>query len=161
MKPSEYEISGLSMKILYIGLFINVVGAVIVFFGGTYLVDNVLEKIADPEKMKVFGYALLAVSIIELVAIFFMKRNFFNPDNIKRMNPRTFMQFAGQIKVYYLILYFLAFAPSIYGLLYYYLCGDQNMFVLMICITLIGYMMIRPKPSFIQKMVEPLEFDDV
>jgi len=161
VKPSNYEISGLAMKILYLGLFIDIVGAVVIFFGGTYLVDNVLEKIADPDKMKVFGYVLLAVSFTELIAIFFIKRNFFNPESIKRMNPRTFKQFSGQIKVYYLILYFLAFAPSIYGLLYYYLCGDQNMFVLMVCITLIGYLLIRPRPSFIEKMAEPFDFEEI
>lgn len=161
MKPTNYEISKLSMKILYTGLLIDVLGAVLVFFGGMYLVDNVLQKVTASEGLHIFGMALIAVSVAELVVIFVLKRNFFKPENLKRANHRTFKKFAAQINIYFLILFNVAFAPAIYGFLYYYLGGTQDLFVLMVCFTVIGYMLIRPKPSFIEKLVEPFEFDEV
>jgi hypothetical protein len=72
---------------------------------------------------------------------------------------KTFKQLAGRIHILYIILYFLALSPAIYGFLFFMLGGVQDMFVLMACITLIGYLLIRPRPVFIEELLEPFDFD--
>lgn len=161
MKPSKYEISRLAMRILYIGLFIDVVGAAVLFFGGMFLESKGLTGSVPMEELKTLGYALLAVSIAELVGIIVLKKKWLTANNPMFGQTRSFRQLAGRIKILYIILYFLALSPAIYGFLFFMMGGVQDMFVLMACVTLIGYLLARPRAAFIEGLLEPFDFDDL
>jgi hypothetical protein len=161
VKPSKYEVSRLAMRILYIGLFIDVVGAAVLFFGGMFLESKGLTGSVPMQELKIFGYALLAVSILELVVIFVLKKKWLTPNNPMFAETRFFKQLSGRIQILYIILYFLALSPVIYGFLFFMMGGVRDMFVLMACITLIGYLLVRPRPAFIEGLLEPFDFNDL
>jgi len=161
VKPSKYEISRLAMRILYIGLFIDVVGAAVLFFGGMFLESRGLAGSVPMEELKIFGYALLAVSLLELVVIFVLKKKWLTPNNPMFGQTESFKKLSGRILTLYIILYFLALSPAIYGFLFFMMGGVRDMFVLMACLTLIGYLLARPRPAFIEELLEPFDFDDL
>jgi hypothetical protein len=161
VKPSNYEISKLTMKILYLGLLINVGGATLLFFLGLLLEQKGLAGSVPIEQLQTLGYVLLAVSLLELIVIFVLKRKWLISTNSMFTGARSLKKISSQIKILYITLYFVALGPAIYGFLFFMLGGSMDLFVLMICITLMGYMLIRPKMSFIEKIMEPFEFDDL
>jgi hypothetical protein len=104
---------------------------------------------------------LLAVSILELVGIFVLKKKWLTPNNPMFGQTKSFKQLSGRILTLYIILYFLALSPAIYGFLFFMMGGVRDMFVLMACLTLIGYLLARPRPAFIEELLEPFDFDDL
>jgi len=161
VKPSKYESSGLAMKILYIGLGICVGGTVVLYFGGLILDQYGFISEVPAGDLQTLGYALLAVSAVELGVVFLLKRKWFRAENPMFAGAKSYRQLKGQILTLYIILYFIALSPSIYGFLFYILGGNKDLFTLICCLTLLGYMMVRPRPDFIHKLVEPFDFPDL
>ncbi len=161
MKPSEHEISRLALRILYIGLGIDVGGAILLFVVGLLLENQGLIKTQTGSNMDILGYVLLGLSVVELLVIVVLKRRLLNPSNPVLKQSRRFKELSGKIMTFYVILYFVALSPAIYGFLFYLLSGLQDMFTLMACLTLIGYLMVRPRPEFITRLIEPFDFEQV
>ncbi len=149
------------MKILYIGLGICVGGTVAFYLGGLVLDQYGFISEVPAEDLRVLGYALLAVSAIELGVAYLLKRKWFRSDNPMFAGAKSFQQLRGQLLTLYIILYVVALSPAVYGFLFYILGGQQDLFTLMCCLSLLGYMMIRPRPDFIHKIVEPFDFEDL
>jgi hypothetical protein len=149
------------MKILYTGLLIDVGGAVALYLIGLYLESQGYIQVAEPGSIDILGYVLLGVSAIELLVIIFLKKKWLTPSSLGQTAVRSFKILKGRIMTLYLILFFVALSPAIYGFLFFLLSGLQDMFTLMACLTLLGYLMVRPRPEFIEKLVEPFEFEQV
>ena len=161
MKPDRYDISKFAMKILYTGLLIDVGGAVALYLIGLYLESQGYIQVSEPGSVDILGYVLLGVSAIELLVIILLKKKWLTPSSLGQTAVRSFKILKGRIMTLYLILFFVALSPAIYGFLFYLLSGLQDMFTLMACLTLLGYLMVRPRPEFIEKLVEPFEFEQV
>ena len=161
MKADRYEISRFAMRILYTGLLIDVGGAVALFLIGLYLESQGYIQVAEAGSVDILGYVLLGVSAVELLIIIVLKKRWLNPASLGQTTVSTFKMLKGRIMTLYLILFFVALSPAIYGFLFYLLSGLQDMFTLMACLTLLGYLMVRPRPEFIEKLVEPFEFPRV
>jgi len=161
VKASEYEISKLAMRLLYRGLLIDVGGAAVLFFLGLFLADRGIRAVEPAQELRILGYALLAVAVVELLIVAVLKRRWLTPGNIRFSPAGSFPRFATQVMILYIILYVVALSPAVYGFLFFMLGGTQDMFVLMCCLTLIGYMLIRPRPEFIARLVEPFDFDQL
>lgn len=161
MKVPEHEISRLALRILYIGLAIDVAGAIILFVVGLVLENRGLISVQSGSNIDILGYALLGVSVLELLVIVVLKRKLLNPSNPALIQAKRYGELVGRIMTFYIILYFVALSPAIYGFMFYMLSGLQDMFTLMACLTLIGYLMVRPRPDFIARLVEPFDFDQV
>lgn len=161
MKVPEHEISRLALRILYIGLAIDVAGAIILFVVGLVLENRGLINVQNGSNIDILGYALLGISVLELLVIVVLKRKLLNPSNPALSQAKRYKDLIGRIMAFYIILYFVALSPAIYGFMFYMLSGLQDMFTLMACLTLIGYLMVRPRPDFIARLVEPFDFDQV
>jgi hypothetical protein len=161
VKVPEHEISRLALRILYIGLAIDVAGAIILFVVGLVLENRGLINVQSGSNIDILGYALLGISVLELLVIVVLKRKLLNPSNPALSQAKRYKELVGRIMTFYIILYFVAFSPAIYGFMFYLLSGLQDMFTLMACLTLIGYLMVRPRPDFIARLVEPFDFDQV
>ncbi len=149
------------MKVLYTGLLIDVGGAVALYLIGLYLESQGYIQVAEPGSIDILGYVLLGVSAIELLVIIFLKKKWLTSSSLGQTAVRSFKILKGRIMTLYLILFFVALSPAIYGFLFFLLSGLQDMFTLMACLTLLGYLMVRPRPEFIEKLVEPFEFEQV
>ena len=160
MKPSESEITSLALKLLYIGLGIDVAGAVILFFGGISLADRGLRGDVEIESLQILGYVLLAVAVIELLVVVVLKKKWLYAGSDILSRAKSYKQLSSQLVVLHIILYFVALSPAIYGFLYYMLGGDQQQFVLMACLTLIGYMMVRPRPQKIADLINGHDYGE-
>jgi hypothetical protein len=161
VKVPEHEISRLALRILYIGLAIDVAGAIILFVVGLVLENRGLINVQSGSNIDILGYALLGISVLELLVIVVLKRKLLNPSNPALSQAKRYKELVGRIMTFYIILYFVALSPAIYGFMFYLLSGLQDMFTLMACLTLIGYLMVRPRPDFIARLVEPFDFDQV
>jgi hypothetical protein len=161
VKVSEHEISRLALRMLYIGLGIDVAGAIILFAVGLILENQGLINTQSGSNIDILGYVLLGLSAAELLVIVVLKRRLLNPANPVLSQAKKFRELTGRIMTFYVILYFVALSPAVYGFLFYILSGLQDMFTLMACLTLIGYLMVRPRPEFIARLVEPFDFDQV
>jgi hypothetical protein len=161
VKVPEHEISRLALRILYIGLAIDVAGAIVLFVVGLVLENRGLISVQSGSNIDILGYALLGISVLELLVIVVLKRKLLNPSNPALGQAKRYKYLVGRIMTFYIILYFVALSPAIYGFMFYMLSGLQDMFTLMACLTLIGYLMVRPRPDFIARLVEPFDFDQV
>jgi len=161
MKVPEHEISRFALRMLYIGLIIDVVGAIILYVAGLFLENAGKIGVESGTNVDIFGYVLIGISAIELLVIVVLKRKLLNPSNPVLSQSKKPGELFGRITTFYVILYFVALSPAIYGFLFYILSGLQDMFMLLACLTLIGYLMVRPRPEFIEHLLETFDFDQL
>ncbi len=90
---------------------------------------------------------LFVVSLVDLGAIYFLKKrlllNFLLSSNRPSLRARPEPEKAGLN--FALLIYALALAPSLYGLVYFLLGGSLNWFILFVAVTMSGFLIFKPK----------------
>lgn len=160
MKLTKQEILKLAVAIMYRGLLIDLAGAIFFFVAGQLVRSSGLVTPVKPEPLNLLGYGLVAVSAVEILLIALLKRKWVTSGSpqLRMMKNRTVLY--RQLKLLFVILYFVALTPSLYGFLYYILGGREEMFVIMLALTLVGYMLTRIRPDDLEKAVGDIELED-
>jgi hypothetical protein len=104
----------------------------------------------------VLGFVFIAIALANLGAAWLVKRRVNKPRQLaSRFSPYRNL-FAKQVAAAYVPVLALAAAPALYGLLYYFLGGDQETYVLISLVCPLSYMAVRPRQSEIEAIAQEL-----
>ena len=157
-------------KILKLGLAIDIFLPLVIFFLAVYLRDRLIQ-VQTVKNLDLFFYVLLAVSLIEVVAIVIIKRQLSARFAQKKVGPgsnpaqevsdvdtrqpvdRNLLSFAT-------VIFALCFSPTIYGLVYYLLGGTWEHFALFVAITFLLFQLFKPKMEELEKLNKEFNTSD-
>jgi len=158
MKLTEQEYLRMSVSLMNLGLLIDLVGAGVLFVAGQFLRSQGVVQPVESSAIETLGYALLAVSICELIVLFRLKSRWMKPSGYTKEALRDRNKFHAQLKVVFSIMYLIALSPAIYGFLYYVLGGSESLFMIFLVLTLGGYMLTRVRPSHLERAFGEIDF---
>ena|GEM_PF-2683688 len=160
MKLTKQEILKLAVSIMYRGLFIDLIGAALFFVVGQLVRRSELLTPVEPEPLVLLGYSLVAVSAIEIFMIVVLKKRWITRDSPSLRAIRNRDTFYRHLKLLFMILYIVALTPSLYGFLFFILGGSEDIFMIMLAITLVGYMLVRIRPDDLEKAIGDFDLED-
>jgi len=161
MKLTRQEILKLAVSTMYIGLLIDLIGPGVFYVAGQLIRGSNIVSAVEPEPLQMLGYMLLFVSAAEIALVVVLRRRWINAKSSQLRLARQRPVFYRQLKIMFIILYLIALTPSVYGFLYFILGGKESFFVLMLVISLIGYMLIKMKPDAMEETLRDIELEDV
>ena len=147
--PNQTQLGEAHMKVIYMGLILNMLLPIVVILAGLGVRHFVQGGEAGPvtDQTRIMFYALLFVAVSEIGVTIFLKKLFLKPLPTTG-EPSESIPTIAFIQSRYLILYNLAFAPAIYGFVWYFLGGELKEFVLFAVISLIMFRLVRPSADF-------------
>lgn len=160
MKLTRQEIAKLAVSTMNLGLLIDLAGAALLFVIAQFLRNQGIVEAVRSEKLNYLGYGLLFVGAVEILLVFVLRRRWISPESEQFAAIKKRPTFYKHFKLSFVILYFIALTPSIYGFLFYLLGGQENLFVFMLVETLIGYMAIRIRPDGLEKAIGMYDLED-
>jgi hypothetical protein len=154
------DINRVHSRLFNLGLLMNVgMPAVIVFVGGLLRAQGIAGQTGQKE-LTIFFWALAVVALSEIPVIYIIRRSLLS-------GGKAFMKHRGEMTIqrslyqWGMMIFSLALAPSIYGLVYYLLGGTLEKFVLFAALTLFCFLVFKPKleeiESFIKRRKESFE----
>ena len=137
------DLDKLHTKLLYLGLVLNFFAPVVLFSLGLFLRSQGVGA-RSIEGLDVLLWILLAVSAGEVLAIYLLKKKILFAQNMpKAWRQNVFLE--QMLLRSALILFSLSLSPAIYGFIYFLLGGMVERFVLFIAITLLCFLLFKPK----------------
>ena len=148
------DIDQLHTKLLNLGLLLDVFVPAILFALGLFLRSQGVG--AKPlEGLNILLWVLLAVSAGEVLAIYVIKKKILYARNIPKVE-KTGMSKERIFFTSGLILFSLSLSPAIYGFIYFLLGGMKERFVIFIGITLLCFLLFKPKLEEMKYLKEGL-----
>jgi len=160
MKLTNQEILKLAVSIMYRGLYIDLIGAAFFFVVGQLVRSSGLVTPVQQEPLKLLGYSLLAVSAIEILMVVILRRKWITAGSPQLRLIRKRDAFYRHLKLLFVILFLVALTPSLYGFLFFILGGTEEIFMIMLAMTLVGYMLVRIRPDDLEKAVGECDLED-
>ncbi len=139
-------------KLLKLGLVMNVLIPVIFLSVGIFLKSKgVGGNIATG--LSTFFWILMAVALSEIPMIHVIRKTTLQARKVYLENhPQAI---AGHLLIQWSILVFsVSLSPAIYGLIYYLMGGTLERFVLFVAITLLCFMLFKPKLEELRSFAE-------
>jgi hypothetical protein len=144
------DLDQIHTKLLNLGLLLDVFVPAILFSLGLFLRSQGVG--ARPFKeLDILLWVLLAVSAGEILTIYLIKRKFLFPRNVLRSEKEN-TSIEGIFFRSGLILFSLSLSPTIYGFIYFLLGGMKERFVIFIGITLLCFLLFKPKLEEMKSM---------
>jgi len=149
------------MKLIYLGLIFDVfvplllLGLAFVFKGSAF------AEVQNPQ-IGLILIVLLAVSLSHLGVIYVVRKRLLN--SLVSSNKRTpsyptsmFAKASFQVAAlsFAIIIYAFALVPSVYGFVYFLLGGSLNWFILFIAVTMLAFLLFKPKEEELKKLSLP------
>jgi hypothetical protein len=137
------DVDRIHSRLFSLGLAMNVfVPMVLILAGGLLRAQEIV--LPGNTDLGTFFWVLLAVAVSEIPAIYLVRRTLLAG---RRISARTGRQTgAEQVLMQWAIITFsLALAPTVYGLVYYLLGGSLEKFVILAAITLLCFLIFKPK----------------
>ena len=142
----------LHTKLLNLGLLLDVFVPAILFSLGIFLRSKGVG--AKPfEGLNILLWVLLAVSAGEILAIHLIKKRILFAQN----NPQVEKENTAAERIFFtsgLILFSLSLSPAIYGFIYFLLGGMTERFVIFIAVTMLCFVLFKPKLEEMKSMKE-------
>ena len=148
------DLDRIHTKLLNLGLLLDVFIPAVLFSLGLFLrSQGVGEK--PVEGLDILLWVLLAVSAGEILTIYLVKRKILFPRSILKPEKEN-TSIEGIFFRSGLILFSLSLSPAIYGFIYFLLGGMKERFVIFIGITLLCFLLFKPKLEEMKSMKEGL-----
>jgi hypothetical protein len=148
------DLDKLHTNVLYLGLVLNFFAPAVLLSLGIFLRNQGVGA-RSIEGLDVLLWVLLAVSGGEVLAIYLLKKKILFARNMAKVKD----QGASAQRVLVrsaLILFSLSLSPAIYGLVYFLLGGTVERFVLFIAITLLCFLLFKPKLEEIKSVANTI-----
>ena len=144
------DIDKIHLRAIYWGIILDLFIPAILVLLGLFLKSKGTG--ASPIKnLQLLLIILLAVSIGEVAVIYIIKKNLFASILSQGLLPQQIS--LEQIFIRYSIIIFsMALAPSVYGFVYLLLGGTMEWFLVFVAITLLCFMLFKPKTVEIKKL---------
>ena len=149
---THVDVDRVHSKLLNLGLVLNVLAPVILVAAGVFLKARGVSGNPGTD-LRIFLWVLIVVALSEIPVIYIIKRNSLSGGKAfqKSRGHVTAEQILLQLGM---IIFSLALAPTIYGLVYYLLGGTLEKFVLFAAITLFCFLVFKPKLGEIRSFVK-------
>jgi hypothetical protein len=141
----------IARKALHLG-----VGLPVALLALGLLLRSQFEFLATPvlseEKLRFLGYGLIGVIAVTYLAGYLAKRRILSGAGLRdRLSSRP-EQFGATLSEALFPLFFLAAAPALVGLIFYFLGGDLDTYVLISVFCPAGLMLLKPTESEIERL---------
>jgi hypothetical protein len=142
------NIDKIYMKAIYWGMLLDFfVPAILVALG--FLLRSKVVGFLPTEHLKLLLAILLVASLVELGVLYFLKRKLFW--GLVSQLP-TSVNFEQCFVRFSIVLFLVALVPSVYGFVYLLLGGTMDWFLIFVAITLLCFMLFKPKTKEIEKL---------
>ncbi|MFH1700401.1 MAG: hypothetical protein ABIE07_07415 [Candidatus Zixiibacteriota bacterium] len=160
---SEIEKQKAIIKSYYLGLFMNVLGPVVIFFIAAYLKDQSFQTAANVPffpnlQIHILFYALLFISITDFVAAYFIRKSLSSRPCPSVIDASEF--FNRQMVTISVIVYSLNAMHTLYGLVLYVLGGAIEIMMLFVALTFVSYQILKPRKDFVDNLCRKIEAID-
>ena len=149
------DVDRINLKITYWGMALDLfIPAVLVGLG--LLLKSKGVQTSPTSNLGLLLVILLAISIGEIGAIFIIRRNLFR----SIASGTTLCKETGLEQILVrcsIIIFSMSLAPCIYGFVYLLLGGTMDWFLIFIAITLLCFMLFKPRPEQIKKLTSQTE----
>lgn len=156
---SHVDIDQVHSKLLNLGLLMNVLIPAIFLCTGAFLRARVI-RVNGGSNLNLFFVVLIVVALGEIPVIYIVRRNALGARKVCQESHRQ-MTTEQSLFQWGVLIFSLSLSPTIYGLVYYFVGGTFERFVLFAAITLLCFMLFKPKEeeirSFVQKDPEYIE----
>jgi hypothetical protein len=118
-----------------------------------YGADN---SLLSPATGELFGYVVIAIALADVIVASFLKKRMITAETIGARlgaNPKLF---AKQLAASYVPILAICAAPAVYGLIFFFIVGDVETYVLISVICPTGYMLAKPRRAEVEEMAEQL-----
>jgi len=153
------DLDQIHTKLLNLGLLLDVFIPAILFSLALFLRSQGVG-VKPVEGLDILLWVLLAVSAGEILAIYLIKKKILFSRNILKVKKENM----SVEQIFFrsgLILFSLSLSPAIYGFIYFLLGGMKERFVIFIGITLLCFLLFKPKLEEMKYMKEGLsDFSD-
>jgi len=153
MNNREIDLNAIIAKPLYLGLLINIfIPAIMIAIA--YYLDHSKERtgMVPSDTLNILFWALIILSVADgTVAVFLRKRLSSMP--MIRSNETFAGDLADRVLTMSLVCFAITAAISLYGLAFYILGGTFDHFLLFVVISFIAFQFVRPRLSFVEKVV--------
>jgi hypothetical protein len=109
-----------------------------------------------PETAHWIGYIFIAVALSDIVAAWIVKRRLLSIANLAGKLSRDAKTFAKQVTAAYVPVLAICAAPALYGLVYFFMGGEIETYVLISVICPAGYMAVKPRRAELEALISAL-----
>jgi hypothetical protein len=156
------DIDQLHSRLLYLGLVMDVLIPMILLFIGAFLKSRgVGANVGD--SLKILFFALIIAGASDIPVVYIIKKSFLSARTQKTYQKEKYgeMEVESVLFRWGILIFSLSLSPTIYGLVYYFLGGTFERFVLFVAITMFCFLIFKPKldeiRSFVENRLKPLE----
>ena len=152
MIPNSRQLHDGHMKVMRLGLIMNLVVPALMVLGGMGLRNVMsLEPMCDIPSLRLIFWVLIVMSGGDLGAVMFLRKKMLQPNmtELEGMEPAQAIDF---VMMRYMVFYVIALSPTALGLVYFMLGGLLEDFVLFGVISLLIYRLVRPKRDFFDSL---------
>jgi hypothetical protein len=145
------DVDRINLKITYWGMALNLFIPAVLIGLGLFLKSKGMQ--ANPiSSLGLLLVILLTVSIGEIGTIFIIRRNLFRSivSGTALCKETDLEQILIRCSI---IIFSMSLAPCIYGFVYLLLGGTMDWFLVFIAITLLCFMLFKPRPEQIRKLI--------
>ena len=149
---NHVDIDRLHSRLLHLGLIMSVVVPMILLALGVFLKSRGIS-INTGASLKFYFFGLIIVAAGDIPIIYLVKRS-------SLTGRKTFHESHPQVSAerllfqWCILIFSISLSPSIYGMVYYLLGGAFDRFVLFTAITLLCFMLFKPKDKEIRSFIE-------
>jgi hypothetical protein len=146
------DVDSIHTRLLYLGLVMNVLAPLLLLSLGILLKSRGVEGDMGAG-LNTFIWVLIAVAFSEIPVIYLVRKTTLSARKAQLdSHPQAT---AGQLQFKWSILVFsISLSPAIYGLIYYLMGGTLERFVLFVAVTLLCFMLFKPKLEELRSFTE-------
>ena len=156
------DIDQVHSRLLHLGLVMDVLIPMILLSVGAFLKSRgVGANVGD--SLKILFFALLIAGASDIPVVYIIKKSFLSARTQKTYSKEKYgeMEVEPVLFRWGILIFSLSLSPTIYGLVYYFLGGTLERFVLFAAITLFCFLVFKPKQgeirSFMDNRLKPIE----
>ena len=144
--PNSTQIRNAHVKVMYAGMALTLGFPAVLLLVGHLLRPDAAPADQTAVPGRVLFYALLAVALAEIPAALIVKKVLLRP--LTEALPPAAVPTVSTVFSRYLVLFNLAAACPVYGLVWYLLGGTMPEFVLFAVVGLLIFRLVRPSTEF-------------
>lgn len=149
------DVEQIHTKLLNLGLVMNVLIPIALLALGAFLKKRGVGTNAG-DSLKILFLALMIAGLTEIPVICIVKKSFLSAQTQRTSPKEIYREIAAEQFLFRwgILIFSLSLSPSIYGLVYYFLGGTFERFVLFVAITLFCFLVFKPKLEEIRSFVD-------
>jgi hypothetical protein len=148
--PTGTQIQQTQLKVMFAGLALTLALPAILVVVGSLLRQGDAAAVGAQPPQRILFYALLAVAASEIPAALILRKVMLKP--LPTSDPGQAVPTTAYVFSRYLVMFNLAAACSVYGLVWYLLGGTLPEFALFAVIGLVIFRLVRPSTEFFHSL---------